>query len=273
MKSKIVTSIIFALLLSLTTTSLWSSAAEAYDKVVQIKAAKMQNNRILIPLRSVSENMGATVQWDQAEQAITITKGNTNINLSINSQKVRVNETEFEMDVSPQLTYGVTYVPARFVSEAFGADVKWNQQTQQATITLDRLQMILTLEKQRVVPPSSIRITDQRLKLLVDQLNEATDLSAIKQIRSYFSPYFTDRFINSIIQNKGLKYNYKFKIIFQSGTSYIDYNTAIVNQASDNDSEYGSTQTLYRTATIVRTESGWKVDAVSFELVNEVMNP
>ncbi|KOP66081.1 hypothetical protein AMS62_13145 [Bacillus sp. FJAT-18019] len=133
--------------------------------------------------------------------------------------------------------------------------------------------MNVSIEKGKVEVPSARRITDQRAKAIVNKLNEAVDVSSIKQIRTYFSPYFTDRFINTIIQNKGLAYDHQFTHLSQSAISYLDQNTATLSQPSLPDSEYGMKQTLYRRVTLVSTSQGWKVDSISFQLVDEVLNP
>ncbi|MDR9857997.1 stalk domain-containing protein [Paenibacillus sp. VCA1] len=237
---------------------------------VQLDSGKLQNNRVLIPLRSVSEHMGAKVDWNQQTKQITITKDSTTIKLTINSPKVSVNQSQVTLDVPAKLYGGgMTYVPLRFVSQTLGAEVGWDQQAKQATIKTADQQIVVSLD-QKVEVPSAKRITDQRLKVLVGKLNEATDISSIKQVRAYFSPYFTDRFINSIILNKGLENKNKFEVIFQSGTTYKDSSTATVIQSSGTNS---NNQTLYRSATLVYTDKGWKVDGVSFQMVDEIVNP
>lgn len=121
-----------------------------------------------------------------------------------------VNQSQVTLDVPAKLYGGgMTYVPLRFVSQTLGAEVGWDQQAKQATIKTADQQIVVSLD-QKVEIPSAKRITDQRLKVLVGKLNEATDISSIKQVRAYFSPYFTDRFINSIILNKGLENKNKF---------------------------------------------------------------
>ncbi|MGG3283329.1 copper amine oxidase N-terminal domain-containing protein [Paenibacillus solani] len=250
-----------------------ASYSYAANDIVSIDSGKLVNNRVFIPLRAVSENLGANVKWDQQQKTVTIQREDTQMVLTIDSKKVRVNQAEVTLDVPAELSYGATYVPVRFVSQTLGADVKWNQQAGQATIILDGKSLLVTVGKPSVQLPSSKRITDQRLNTLVKKLNEATDISQIKQVRTYFSPYFTDRFINSVIQNKGLQNNFKFETIFQSGTSYTNNTTAVITQASGSDSKYGSGQTLYRKTTVIYTDKGWKVDGVSFSLVQETLNP
>ncbi|MEC0106954.1 stalk domain-containing protein [Paenibacillus taichungensis] len=251
----------------------FSSSSFAADIPITIDSGILKNNRVLIPLRAVSENLGADVKWDQQQKTITITKENTEMVLTINSNKVMLNQSEILLDVPAELNYNSTYVPARFVSQTLGADVNWNQQASQATITLDGKQLQVTIQKPQVQIPNAKKITDKQRQVFVNKLNEATDLSSIKQIRATFSPYFTDKFINEIIRSKGLKYDFKFTTVYQSAISYTNTNTAKLSQSSGPDSKYAPNETLYRTAKLVYTSKGWKVDGVDFSLVKEVLNP
>ncbi|SEM76578.1 Copper amine oxidase N-terminal domain-containing protein [Paenibacillus sp. cl141a] len=249
------------------------SSTYAADAPVTIDSGILKNNRVLIPLRAVSEYLGADVKWNQQQKTITITKDNTEMLLIINSNKVILNQSEVLLDVPTELIYNSTYVPARFVSQSLEADVNWNQQASLATITLDGKQLQVTMQKPQVQIPNAKKITDKQRQVLANKLNEATDLSTIKQIRTYFSPYFTDKFINEIIRSKGLKYDFRFTTIYQSAISYTDNNTAKLSQSSGPNSKYAPNETLYRKANLIYTSKGWKVDSVDFSLVQEVLNP
>lgn len=48
------------------------------------------------------------------------------------------------------------------------------------------------------------KITDARLKVLSEKLNEAGNTASLKNVSAHFKPYFTDKLIKSIVQNKGL---------------------------------------------------------------------
>ena len=100
--------------------------------------AFIKDDRTLVPLRSIFEALGATVEWDEATEGITATRGMTTINLRIGDKKMYVGETVVELDVPASLTdAGRTVVPVRAVSEAFGAKVEWIAETEQVLITTD----------------------------------------------------------------------------------------------------------------------------------------
>ena len=92
------------------------------------------DNRTLVPLRAIFEAMGATVDWDQETQTVTSSKGDISVSLTIGSNTMYKNGSPVELDVPAQVVNGRTLVPVRAVSEAFGADVDWNQDTKTVII-------------------------------------------------------------------------------------------------------------------------------------------
>ncbi|MDY3928321.1 MAG: copper amine oxidase N-terminal domain-containing protein [Clostridia bacterium] len=86
----------------------------------------MYKDRTLVPLRTIFEAMGATVNWDDATKTVTAEKDNTKISLTINSNILIKDGTEIPLDVSAVLYNGTTLVPVKAVAESFGATVTWN---------------------------------------------------------------------------------------------------------------------------------------------------
>lgn len=82
-------------------------------------------SRIQVPVRPVCEALGAELDWDDNSKTVTITKNETVVNLVINSKVITINGEEKETDTEAVIKDGRTYVPVRFVGEAFGADVEW----------------------------------------------------------------------------------------------------------------------------------------------------
>ena len=94
-----------------------------------------QNNRILVPLRGIAEVLDFTVTWDQASNRVLCERGETRIALEIGSPTAWVNGEERVQDVAPLAYQNRTYVPLRFLSEAFGLDVQWNAEEKTAVLT------------------------------------------------------------------------------------------------------------------------------------------
>jgi hypothetical protein len=94
----------------------------------------IKDGRTLIPLRAISEALGALVGWDAELQEITITRGDIVIKLILGSAKAHVNGQEITLDVPAESLNGRTLIPGRFVSEALQAIVKWEPETQSVVI-------------------------------------------------------------------------------------------------------------------------------------------
>ncbi|MCM3629803.1 copper amine oxidase N-terminal domain-containing protein [Paenibacillus glycanilyticus] len=85
-----------------------------------------KNGRVQVPLRFVSEAMGAKVQWDGITRKVTVTLGGDQIELSIGKQSYTLNGQQFQMDTSSIVNDGTTFVPIRFVGQALGALVTFD---------------------------------------------------------------------------------------------------------------------------------------------------
>jgi hypothetical protein len=92
------------------------------------------DGRTLAPLRAIFEALGATVQWDPADQSISATKGNTTIKLQIGSTTALNNGAPVTLDAAPMIVNGRTLVPVRFIGEALGAQVSWDAANYQVNI-------------------------------------------------------------------------------------------------------------------------------------------
>lgn len=99
------------------------------------QSAVVKDGSTLVPLRGIFEALGAKVLWDEASDSVTATKGETVIKLTVDQKTAYINDRAVELSVQAQTLNGSTMVPLRFVSEALGADVKWNEDTYTATIT------------------------------------------------------------------------------------------------------------------------------------------
>ncbi|QGQ93801.1 hypothetical protein EHS13_02210 [Paenibacillus psychroresistens] len=85
------------------------------------------DGRILIALRELFETLGAKVEWNPNTSEITATKGERIVVLKVGSKDAKINGKLKRLDVEPQLINEKTYVPVRFVSEALGTEVRWDE--------------------------------------------------------------------------------------------------------------------------------------------------
>ncbi|WP_020614895.1 copper amine oxidase N-terminal domain-containing protein [Paenibacillus daejeonensis] len=84
---------------------------------------EMKNDRLMVPLRVISENLGATVDWTTGQ--VTLTKNDLKITLSLADGKVMKNGAPLQVDAKPYLSNDRLLVPIRLIAEAFGAGVNY----------------------------------------------------------------------------------------------------------------------------------------------------
>ncbi len=91
------------------------------------------NDRALVPVREIFEEVGATVEYDGSDQSITIYNDNTTVILYINDNIAYINgkKTAIPDNVVPKLISKLggetkTMVPVRFISESIGMPVDFD---------------------------------------------------------------------------------------------------------------------------------------------------
>ena len=99
------------------------------------QAPIIKNDRTLVPLRGVLENMGITVEWNAEDQGVSAVRGADRAYFKIGSSSLSTTDGTVTLDVAPEIINERTMIPLRAVAEAFGADVKWDDATKTITIT------------------------------------------------------------------------------------------------------------------------------------------
>lgn len=84
-----------------------------------------QTQRTYVPLRFVSEALGAIVHWDGAAKTALVSTDQKSIRMPVNSSVAKVDGADTALDAPALLVDGRTVVPLRFVSEVLGAQVDW----------------------------------------------------------------------------------------------------------------------------------------------------
>ena len=112
-----------------------SVIAWVFDEYVANDVAPViRNARTMLPARFVAEALGGVVTWNEAEQKVTIVKGEDTIEIFIGEPFATVNGTPVELDSPAFIENGRTYLPIRFIAENLGATVTWDDAARTVTI-------------------------------------------------------------------------------------------------------------------------------------------
>jgi hypothetical protein len=105
------------------------------NETIESMSTYLVDGSTLVPLRLISEGLGAEVNWDGENNTVTVKDADTTIVLKIGSKTAEVNGEIVEMIAAPELRDGNAVVPVRFISENLNADVSWEQETMKVAIT------------------------------------------------------------------------------------------------------------------------------------------
>ncbi len=102
------------------------------------------SDRTMVPMRQIFEACGANVTWDEATETVTAVRTvsdhyrveTTTVELTVGSKTITVNGTASEIDVEPVVIDGRTLVPVRFIAQALGARVDWDEENQLVKIVI-----------------------------------------------------------------------------------------------------------------------------------------
>jgi hypothetical protein len=101
-------------------------------------APYIKNDRTYMPVRFVAYAAGISddnIMWNQAEQSVVMIKGDRVVKMFIGSNTMLINGVEFVMDVAPELVDpGRTMLPVRWVAQALGCSVEWDEATRTVTV-------------------------------------------------------------------------------------------------------------------------------------------
>jgi len=95
----------------------------------------IENNRTYVPVRYLALALGVAekdITWQSPN--VTLKLADTELKLAEGSKTLTVNGQQIQMDVVVLNKKGRTYLPARWVAEAFGYAVKWQPETQTVLI-------------------------------------------------------------------------------------------------------------------------------------------
>lgn len=89
-------------------------------------APVIENSRTLLPIRAIMDAVGGESEWDEATKTVVCKYNGREVVMSIGDTSANVNGEESTLDTAPTIINDRTMLPLRFVAEAFGLSVDWD---------------------------------------------------------------------------------------------------------------------------------------------------
>ena len=137
------------------------------NNIVFEKDFVVKNDRIHIPLRLVSENLGADVIWKGDTRQVEIINKGKKIVFYIDSKEYRIDDMVFTIDSPTFILNDTAYVPARALANAMNAKLEWNEKEFYCSINNG-------YERDVTREPDPIK--DCKDLALIDKIRKVTDL-------------------------------------------------------------------------------------------------
>lgn len=140
----------------------------------------LRAGRVFVPLRGVLERLGVAVTYDADTEMIQLERGQVSVEIALSTADASRNGLPLPMDEPPFLDDGRTYVPLRFVAEAFGERVDWSAEYRQVSIwsayarpRVHGVRQRVPDEDQLAGEPGApiVEFTDEEFELLVRVIN------------------------------------------------------------------------------------------------------
>ena len=201
----------------------------------------IEAGRTLVPVRFVSEALGASVEWDESSKKVTIQQSGRTIALVINQRTVHIGDKEYTLDVPAKILNGRTLVPLRFVSEVLGTHVEWNERQHAVQITTSKAIYLLVGETVTVQPFSGMNaqwnLSDGAVVDLTENTMRGTNVGVTTAVARTVDGVFSRNYTINVLPERFTSYkNTHFSKDFVEIT-IIDNNTLEIRGATLSNSD------------------------------------
>lgn len=108
-----------------------------------------ENDRTLVPVRFLSEQLNKNVTWDEKNQQVTIQDDETKITMTINKNYLSYNGERIYFDSKPVMIENRTFLPLRFTCELLGYEIGWDNNNKAISIEKSKSEKLPLLEMRR----------------------------------------------------------------------------------------------------------------------------
>lgn len=98
----------------------------------------VEDEKMMIPLREISELLGFEVTWDGEQRSIDLKKDSSHSKVQLNSKKSTYNGTEYNLMLAPELKGDITYVPIEFFGNYMSLTTHWDSNSKSLSISSTR---------------------------------------------------------------------------------------------------------------------------------------
>ncbi|ETT30089.1 MULTISPECIES: copper amine oxidase N-terminal domain-containing protein [unclassified Paenibacillus] len=216
-----------------------------------------KQNRVQVPVRFVSEALGAKVGWVPASKTVTVELNGKKLVLVIGNRQFTLDGAKKTMDTAALMKNGRTFVPLKFVSEGLGVGVNWDQRVSTAYISTDGKTPVISSAPAKGTPKTSNGFTYYTdtgsmlqvnsstenppkgkavLVILVDFEIEGADYAmqmkeAEAIMRQKIEPATVDAMLDYVAPKKTVEYNLPFRTFedakYKINVSSTEYNALV----------------------------------------------
>lgn len=174
----------------------------------------IEEDKLLIPLRWVIEELKGSVEWDKQSKAILIQYQGKTIEVETNKRKAAVNGYSIILEDPLVTRDGCTYVTADFMGQNFDTNIIWEKQQKQITLRTEAIQRPIVY-KNKLAYQRTNRSYDVEVPVIVGlndsnyekNLNHQLSSEMTKQIHDFMTS--KDKAISSLKANYQLPYRSK----------------------------------------------------------------
>lgn len=170
----------------------------------------IKDSRTLVPVRLISEKLGAEIVWNEKDRTVEIIKSNKSVLLTIDSYLIKYKNTNEDAfynlsDVAPEIVNSRTFVPIRLVSNALGVDVDWDEDERAVIVDSTKPAHITSFFDVKISSIKSGQVISGQTNLQVES-SEIKGASEIKYL--LINPNSTKGFVIGRGNSLRAKYNY-----------------------------------------------------------------
>jgi hypothetical protein len=148
------------------------------------------NGYVMIPLRSVGEDLGATILFNPESKTIEASRQGSDIILKIGDSTAYINHAPITLSQPAIVSGTTTLVPLRFIAQAFGARVKWDSASNSVDI------FSRSRSKRNVLTASDVRPREQTSNPPASSDKLVTETGAIGSVDTRVKPMQITLLIN-----------------------------------------------------------------------------